>query len=199
MLFLYDHPGIRQRLLQNGYQLLLIGANERAINLMDKILVVYIDIPKAFYIKAPTYRDLDRPDKAVASIKKFLKASPLAHHFAGMCHMALEMYKKAEDQFSQVIPLNQAMGKSFVPMTIIEQLNGNLLRALNSLNLAKKKFNAAIFLNGWYGKALAVYPKLIILLASNKNTISLAAQYAKTLKAMSPEDPYSLDAQGWSI
>lgn len=155
---LYYMPGVKQEYIKKGHELLVLGAYEDAAALMDKILAVYKELPLAFYIKAAAYTNLNQRDRAVDNIEKFLdvqKNSPLAHHYSGMCYMALEMYKKAEGEFIKVISMNPNMGKSFVPLTIIEQVNGNFIRALEGLNLAEKNgepaalvsfFSAHIFL-----------------------------------------------------
>ncbi|MDM8539194.1 tetratricopeptide repeat protein, partial [Desulfobacterales bacterium HSG17] len=137
---LYYTPGVKQGYLKKGRQLLVMGAYGEAIILMDKILNIYDDIPLALYINAAALANLNRTDKAVANIEKFIDTqqnSTMAHHYTGICYMALGMYKKAKEHFKKVININPNMGKSFVPMIIIEQIEGNLPWALEGLKLAK--------------------------------------------------------------
>ncbi|SDU37105.1 tetratricopeptide repeat protein [Desulfobacula phenolica] len=138
---LYYTPGVKQGYLKKGRQLLVMGAYEETATLMDKILNIYKDVPLAFYIKAAAHSNLNQTEEAVNNINNFLDAqqnSAMTHHYAGMCYMVLKQYKKAEDQFIKAISINPNMGKSFVPMIIIEQLNGNFIRALEGLSLAEK-------------------------------------------------------------
>ena len=138
---LYFIPGVKSNYLQKGQQLLLSGDYEAAKALMDKIIPVYKNIPIAFYIKAAAAANLGEKDRAEENIENFLISqnnNPLAYHYSGMCCLALGLYEKAQAHFTKVISLNPNFGKSFIPLTIIEQLNGNFPRALAGLELAEQ-------------------------------------------------------------
>jgi tetratricopeptide (TPR) repeat protein len=138
---LYYTPGVKQNYLKQGMQLLLAGSYLQAITLADKILGIYRDVPQALYIKAAAQANLKQEKEALENISSFVReqwASPRAHHYAGMCYLALNRMKEAEEQFRVVISINPNMGRSFVPLLIIEQLRGNTDRALEGLKLAKR-------------------------------------------------------------
>ncbi len=185
---LYFTPGVKQNYLKKGRELLIIGANEQAIATMNKIIPVYKDIPVAFSIKAAAYSNLGKTTEAEESINDFLltqRENPLAHHYIGMCYMAMESYKKAEAHFQKVISLNPNFGRSFVPLTIIEQLNGNYLRALEGLNIAKQRGEP---------EALIEYLSAHIFLQQNNEKVFLIKMKngAKLISGLNLHTPFSL-------
>ena len=136
---LYYTPGVKEGYLKRAMLFLAQGDYQEAVKLADKLLAVYNDVPEALYIKAAAQVNLGMKDAARKNIQAFLyrrRGSPLAHHYGGMCYLALGLYDKAEQQFNKAISINPEMGKSFVPLTIIEQIRGNYTRALSGLRLA---------------------------------------------------------------
>ena len=111
-----------------------------AIKLMDKVIGIYKNIPEAFYIKAAAQINLNKKEAALNNIQRYIFkrwGSPQAHHYAGMCYLALALYDKAEKQFRTAVLINPQMGRSFVPLTVIEQIRGNHAGAIDGLSLAK--------------------------------------------------------------
>jgi len=137
---LYFMPGIKQSYLKQGMQLLTDSAYPEAIERMDQAIKIYRYIPEAHYIKAAALINLKKEDTALSNLKTFISqrwAIPQAHHYAGMCYLALGKIDEAESQFKNVIAITPEAGKSFVPLTIIEQLRQNYDRALDGLRLAR--------------------------------------------------------------
>lgn len=137
----YHAPGVKQSYLSRGMQLVSEGAYAEAIDLMDKALRIYGTVPEAYYIKAAALVNLQDTDRALDNLQSFISKKmgiPLTHHYAGMCYLALGKTDAAERQFTAVISITPDAGKSFVPLTVIEQLRGNYARALEGLRLAKQ-------------------------------------------------------------
>ena len=136
--FVYYTPGVRELYLRQGLQLLAEGAYLEAIKLSDKLQSIYKRFPGGYYIKAAAQVNLGKKDDALSNIDAFLKSGfglPFTHHQAGMCYLALGEIEKADEQFKTVIAMDPKSGRSFVPMTIIEQMRGNYDRALQGLQL----------------------------------------------------------------
>ena len=139
---LYYTPGVKQKLLSDGRRLIVTGGYQEAIELMDRILPVYRDVSAAHYLRAMALINLSDKKSALESVKRFVeeqRGNPIARHLAGMCYMALEKYHDADREFKIVISMKPDMGKSFVPLTIIEQLKGNHQRALQGLQIAGRQ------------------------------------------------------------
>lgn len=139
---LYYTPGVRKALLTRGMELQTGGQYEEAISLMDKALNVYQSIPAAHYIKAAAYTNLGDTLSAQENLTTFLAqsdASPMIHHYAGMCYLALNNMAMAEHQFSSAITMNPDMGKSFIPLTIIKQINKQYDKGIEGLMLASSQ------------------------------------------------------------
>jgi len=137
--FLYHAPGVKDGYLQKGMALLLQGDYEQALELADKMLGIYRDIPQAFYIRAAALINLGRAEEARQPLESFVirqRFSPMANHYAGMCHLVLGDPEKAENCFRFAVLLNPRMGISFLPLIVIEQLRGNYDGALQGLELA---------------------------------------------------------------
>ncbi len=137
---LYFTPGIKQSYLKQGMQLLTAGTYPEAIKRMDEAIKIYKYIPEAHYIKAAALINLKEEETALSNLKTFISqrwAMPQAHHYAGMCYLALGRIDEAESQFKNVIAITPEAGKSFVPLIIIEQLRQNYDRALDGLRLAR--------------------------------------------------------------
>ena len=136
--FVYYTPGVRELYLRQGLELLMEGAYSEAIKLSDKLQGIYKRFPGGYYIKAAAQVNLGKKDDALSNIDAFLKSGfglPFTHHQAGMCYLALGEIGKADEQFKTVISIDPKSGRSFVPMTIIEQMRGNYDRALQGLQL----------------------------------------------------------------
>jgi superkiller protein 3 len=136
--FVYYSPGVRELYFRQGLQLLTEGAYSEAIKLSDKLQSIYKRFPGGYYIKAAAQVNLGKKDDALSNIDAFLKSGfglPFTHHQAGMCYLALGEIGKADEQFKTVISMDPKSGRSFVPMTIIEQIRGNYDRALQGLQL----------------------------------------------------------------
>lgn len=138
MEFAYYTPGVKEIYLRRGLELLIEGSYQEAIKLSDKLLSVYKRFPGGYYIKAAAQVNMGKKDDALSNIDAFLKSGfglPFTHHQAGMCYLALGEIEKADEQFKTVIGMDPKSGRSFVPMTIIEQIRGNYDRALQGLQL----------------------------------------------------------------
>jgi len=138
MEMLYYIPGVKEIQLGRGLDLLTEGSYQEAIQLSDKLLGIYKRFPGGYYIKAVAQINLGKRNDALSNIDPLLKAGfgiPRTHHEAGMCYLALGEIDKADEQFKTVIALDPRSGRSFVPMTIIEQMRGNYDRALQGLQL----------------------------------------------------------------
>jgi tetratricopeptide (TPR) repeat protein len=136
--FAYYTPGVKELYLDRGLELLLTGSYQEAIQLADKLLGIYKRFPGGYYIKAVAEINLGQEENASDNIDSFLRMGfgiPRTHHEAGMCYLALGEIDKADAQFKRVISLDPESGKSFIPMTIIEQMRGNYDRALQGLRL----------------------------------------------------------------
>lgn len=137
-LALYYVPGVRETRLKQGMQLLTQGEYGEAVKLADTVLNIYKDVPEALYIKAAAQINLNEKELAVKDVQAFVSRQwgmPQAHHYAGMCYLALGRIDEAEKHFKIVIMAAPGMGKSFIPLTIIEQLRGNTRYALQGLAL----------------------------------------------------------------
>jgi len=137
---LYYVPGVREHYLRQGMQLLTLGSYRQAIENMDKIIGIYKRIPEAHYIKAAALANLKETKAAADNIQIFVSqqwTSSQAHHYAGMCYLALNQIDQAELQFTTAIRLNPDMGKSVIPLTVIEQIRKNYDRALEGLKLTR--------------------------------------------------------------
>jgi tetratricopeptide (TPR) repeat protein len=138
MEMLYYIPGVKEIQLGRGLDLLTEGSYQEAIQLSDKLLGIYKRFPGGYYIKAVAQINLGQKENAPGNIDSFLKIGfgiPRTHHEAGMCYLALGEIDKADEQFKTVISLDPKSGRSFIPMTIIEQIRGNYDRALQGLRL----------------------------------------------------------------
>jgi tetratricopeptide (TPR) repeat protein len=138
MEMLYYIPGVKEIYVNRGLDLLMEGSYQEAIQLSDKLLAVYKRFPGGYYIKAVAQINLGQKENASGNIDSFLKIGfgiPRTHHEAGMCYLALGEIDKADQQFKAVISLDPKSGRSFIPMTIIEQIRGNYDRALQGLRL----------------------------------------------------------------
>jgi tetratricopeptide (TPR) repeat protein len=136
--FAYYTPGVKELYLNRGLEFLIEGSYQEAIQLSDKLLGIYKRFPGGYYIKAVAQVNLGKKDDALSNIDAFLKIGfgiPRTHHEAGMCYLALGEIDKADEQFKTVIAMDPKSGRSFVPMTIIEQIRGNYDRALQGLRL----------------------------------------------------------------
>lgn len=136
---LYYTPGIRQSYLKQGMQLLAEGSYPQAVELADKVVSIYSKIPEAYYIKGAAQINLHDLAAGLGNIELFIsekKYSPQAHHYAGMAYLAAGDFSNAEKHYTKAIGLNPEMGRSFIPLTIIEQLKGNYDLALEGLRLA---------------------------------------------------------------
>ncbi|HEU18602.1 MAG TPA: tetratricopeptide repeat protein [Deltaproteobacteria bacterium] len=141
-LALYYMPGVRESRLKQGMQLLMQGEYSEAVNHADMMLSIYKDIPEALYIKAAAQINLNKTDPAVKNVQSFVSRQwgmAQAHHYAGMCYLALDRLSEAEKHFQTVIMIDPWMGKSFIPLTVIEQLRGNNRYALQGLTLALRQ------------------------------------------------------------
>ena len=143
---LYFAPGMKKSYLKQGMHLIAAGAYPEAIERMDEAIKIYRYIPEAHYIKAAAWTNLKKEDAASGNLKTYISqrwANPQAHHYAGMCYLALGRIDEAESQFKNVIAITPEAGKSFVPLTIIEQLRQNYDRALDGLRLARLEGESA--------------------------------------------------------
>ncbi len=139
---LYYAPGVKERFLEQGMQLLAMGSYDRAIELMEKLIAHHQRAPEAFYIKAAALANLGKVEAASENAQAYIAQAadvPQAHHYTGMLYLALNDIDRARLHLRTVIGLNPTMGKSFVPLTIIEQIRGNPDWALNGLNLARNQ------------------------------------------------------------
>lgn len=136
--FAYYTPGVKELYLRRGLELLIEGSYQEAIKLSDKLQGIYKRFPGGYYIKAAAQVNLGKKDDALNNIEAYLKSGfgfPRIHHDAGMCYLALGEIDRADEQFKMVIAIDPKSGRSFVPMTIIEQIRGNYDRALQGLQL----------------------------------------------------------------
>jgi len=136
--FAYYTPGVKELYLRRGLELLIEGSYEEAIKLSDKLLGIYKRFPGGYYIKAAAQVNMGKRDDALGNIETYIKSGfgfPRIHHDAGMCYLALGEIDRADEQFKTVIAIDPKSGRSFVPMTIIEQIKGNYDRALQGLRL----------------------------------------------------------------
>jgi len=136
--FAYYTPGVKEFYLRRGLELIMEGSYQEAIKLSDKILDIYKRFPGGYYIKAAAQVNLGKMGDALSNIDAFLKSGfglPFTHHQAGMCYLAMGEIEKADEQFKTVIGMDPKSGRSFVPMTIIEQIRGNYDRALQGLEI----------------------------------------------------------------
>jgi tetratricopeptide (TPR) repeat protein len=135
---LYYIPGVKEIQSRRGLEFLMEGSYQEAIKLSDKLLGIYKRFPGGYYIKAAAQVNLGKKDDALTNIDAFLKSGfglPFTHHQAGICYLALGEIEKADEQFKTVIAIDPKSGRSFVPMTIIEQMRGNYDRALQGLQI----------------------------------------------------------------
>ncbi|MCF8062214.1 MAG: tetratricopeptide repeat protein [Deltaproteobacteria bacterium] len=140
-LLLYYTPGVRESYLSRGMELFSLGEYESAVKEMDRVIGIYRQVPQAFYIRAAARINLGKKDQAIQDLRAFIKQQwgmPEAHHYAGMCYLVLGNLDLAERHFQTVIALNPDMGRSFLPLTLIEQMRGHYDRALKGLRLARQ-------------------------------------------------------------
>ena len=133
---LYFVPGVKERSIEQGLELLNRGAYDEAIKLADSLLTIYKKFPAGNYIKAVALVNKGDADAARASITSLLTEGgrvAKTHHEAGLCYLALGDLDKAEEQFKLVIAIEPANGRSFVFLPIIEQLRGHRDTAFNGL------------------------------------------------------------------
>ena len=143
-------PGIKERYIAGGLDLLSKGSYQEALQLADKILGIYKRLPAGYYIKAVAQINLGQEEKALDNINRFLNMGfgiPQTHHEAGMCFLALGKTDEAYEQFKNVIFLDPKNGVSFIPMTIIEQIRGNDDRALHGLMLTQSQGESGPFVH----------------------------------------------------
>ncbi|MBN2331898.1 MAG: tetratricopeptide repeat protein [Deltaproteobacteria bacterium] len=138
----YYAPGVKQATIEQGMKLLAVGAYDAAIERMAKALQVYGHIPEAHYITAAALINQGGSEKrALDHLDTFLagrKGLPLSHHYAGIAYLSLQQLDQAEIQFKKAISLNPRLGRSFIPLVIIEQVKGNYDVALGGLALARR-------------------------------------------------------------
>ncbi|MFP3928072.1 MAG: tetratricopeptide repeat protein [Desulfobacteraceae bacterium] len=138
---LYFTPGVKEAHLTRGMEMLSSGSYRSAVEEMDRLIEIYQRIPQAFYIRAAALINLNQASEALEDIRAYIGLQwgvPQAHHYAGMCYLALGERDLAEHHFQRVIMLNPGMGRSFVVMTVIEQMRGDYQRALQGLALARQ-------------------------------------------------------------
>jgi|GEM_PF-2067741 len=146
---LYFVPGVKERSLEQGLELVNRGSYDEAIKLADRLLAVYKKFPAGHYIKAVALINKGDGEAARKSIADLIAAGTRiakTHHEAGLCYLVLGDLGKAEEQFKLVISLDPDNSRSFVFLPIIEQLRGHRDRALNGLSvmLAQKESPALI-------------------------------------------------------
>ncbi len=130
---------VKEALLQKGRKLLRQGAYRKTVKQMDSFFSIYQNAPEAYYFRAVAFANLEKAEKARRDLGSYLLerwGSPEAHHFAGMCFLAMEDVGAAEEQFKEAVFRSPAISKSFLPLIVIEQMRGNYERAQEGLTLA---------------------------------------------------------------
>lgn len=135
---LYFIPGVKERYIEQGLELINRGDYKEAIKLTDNLLSVYKKFPAGHYIKAVALSNLGKEKAAIKSVTKLLATgSGIAktHHEAGLCYLALGNLEKAEAQFKRAVNINPNNSRSFIFLPVIEQLRGNNTTALSGFSV----------------------------------------------------------------
>jgi tetratricopeptide (TPR) repeat protein len=135
---LYHVPGVKERFLDQGLDLINRGFYDEAIELADRLLAVYKNFPPGHYFKAVALVNKGKEEDARKSIADLIATGARVvktHHEAGLCYLLLGDLDKAEEQFKLALGLSPDNSRSFVFLVTLEQLRGNRDLALDGLSV----------------------------------------------------------------